>query len=328
MTSRRGSCSAASRCRPLRARGGRGRWCGSGLFPSARWLGGRDDPAQRPRRGRRLPPRDGEARVERCRAASPSSPAPSTSSSPTCSSRRGCATRAARSSSCPSRRPRAPSWSPPRSPIQRVGDLAGKRIGVAGGALDKSWLLLKAHAQETAGIDLAGRRAAVLRRAAAAGRQARERRARRGAAVLELLRPARGQGLPQAPRRRRDGARLRLHGRDRPPRLHVRRAAAERPPPSTAFARRLAARQAHPAPSDAAAWQDDPPADASRGRCDLRGAAALLPRRHAARGRSRPSAADAERSTPCCADARRREARRPGRRACPPGLYWNGRRAG
>jgi NitT/TauT family transport system substrate-binding protein len=44
---------------------------------------------------------------------------------------------------------------PADSPIREVGDLAGKRIGVAGGALDKNWLLLKAHARERAGIDLA-----------------------------------------------------------------------------------------------------------------------------------------------------------------------------
>jgi NitT/TauT family transport system substrate-binding protein len=44
---------------------------------------------------------------------------------------------------------------PAQSPIRAVGDLAGKRIGVSGGPLDKNWLLLKAHAQEKAGIDLA-----------------------------------------------------------------------------------------------------------------------------------------------------------------------------
>jgi NitT/TauT family transport system substrate-binding protein len=39
------------------------------------------------------------------------------------------------------------------SPIQDVGDLAGRRIGVAGGPLDKSWLLLRAFAQEKVGFD-------------------------------------------------------------------------------------------------------------------------------------------------------------------------------
>lgn len=40
-------------------------------------------------------------------------------------------------------------------PVRTVADLKGRRLGVAGGALDKSWLLLRAYAQQTAGIDLA-----------------------------------------------------------------------------------------------------------------------------------------------------------------------------
>ncbi|MEP9354478.1 ABC transporter substrate-binding protein [Xanthobacter sp. KR7-65] len=43
---------------------------------------------------------------------------------------------------------------PQASPIRSLSDLAGKRLGVAGGALDKSWLMLKAAAQEKAGLDL------------------------------------------------------------------------------------------------------------------------------------------------------------------------------
>ncbi len=39
------------------------------------------------------------------------------------------------------------------SPIRSVADLKGKSIGVAGGALDKSWLLLQAAAKKT-GLDL------------------------------------------------------------------------------------------------------------------------------------------------------------------------------
>ena len=38
---------------------------------------------------------------------------------------------------------------PADSPIRGVGDLAGKRLGVAGGGLDKNWLLLKAMARQT-----------------------------------------------------------------------------------------------------------------------------------------------------------------------------------
>lgn len=41
------------------------------------------------------------------------------------------------------------------SPIKSVADLEGKRLGIAGTALDKSWLLLRAYAQEKTGKDLA-----------------------------------------------------------------------------------------------------------------------------------------------------------------------------
>ncbi|WP_454918648.1 ABC transporter substrate-binding protein [Xanthobacter sediminis] len=44
---------------------------------------------------------------------------------------------------------------PAGSPLKRLPDLKGMRLGVAGGPLDKSWLLLQAHARQSAGIDLA-----------------------------------------------------------------------------------------------------------------------------------------------------------------------------
>lgn len=43
----------------------------------------------------------------------------------------------------------------PDAGIQRFADLRGKRLGVAGGALDKSWLLLRAYARKTLGDDAA-----------------------------------------------------------------------------------------------------------------------------------------------------------------------------
>ena len=43
---------------------------------------------------------------------------------------------------------------PKHSPIQKVSDLAGTKLGIAGGELDKNWLLLQALAQ-TQSIDLA-----------------------------------------------------------------------------------------------------------------------------------------------------------------------------
>ncbi len=41
------------------------------------------------------------------------------------------------------------------SPIRTLADLSGRKIGVAGGALDKSWLILQAEAKRRHGIDLA-----------------------------------------------------------------------------------------------------------------------------------------------------------------------------
>jgi len=40
------------------------------------------------------------------------------------------------------------------SPIHDIADLAGKRLGVAGGGMDKNWLLLKSVAKKTTGLDL------------------------------------------------------------------------------------------------------------------------------------------------------------------------------
>lgn len=43
---------------------------------------------------------------------------------------------------------------PADSPAQTLADLAGKKIGIAGGPLDKSWLVLRAHARNAYGMDL------------------------------------------------------------------------------------------------------------------------------------------------------------------------------
>lgn len=44
---------------------------------------------------------------------------------------------------------------PPGSPVKSLADLAGRRIGIAGGPTDKSWIILRALARERHGIDLA-----------------------------------------------------------------------------------------------------------------------------------------------------------------------------
>jgi NitT/TauT family transport system substrate-binding protein len=43
---------------------------------------------------------------------------------------------------------------PPNSPIKTLADLKGKKLGIAGGPLDKSWLLMVAYALRTANLDL------------------------------------------------------------------------------------------------------------------------------------------------------------------------------
>lgn len=43
---------------------------------------------------------------------------------------------------------------PQQSPIKSIADLKGKKLGVAGGPLDKSWLLLQALAKQQSSLDL------------------------------------------------------------------------------------------------------------------------------------------------------------------------------
>jgi NitT/TauT family transport system substrate-binding protein len=43
---------------------------------------------------------------------------------------------------------------PADSPVHEVSDLAGRRLGIAGSPLDKSWLILRAYATHRYGIDL------------------------------------------------------------------------------------------------------------------------------------------------------------------------------
>lgn len=45
---------------------------------------------------------------------------------------------------------------PEDSPVQSLADLAGGKIGIAGGPVDKSWLILQAYAEQEYGLALAG----------------------------------------------------------------------------------------------------------------------------------------------------------------------------
>ncbi|MTH33162.1 transporter substrate-binding domain-containing protein [Paracoccus limosus] len=44
---------------------------------------------------------------------------------------------------------------PKDSPVRSIGDLKGKKIGIAGGPIDKSWLILRAWSRQVLGADLA-----------------------------------------------------------------------------------------------------------------------------------------------------------------------------
>jgi len=44
---------------------------------------------------------------------------------------------------------------PSSSPAQSLADLKGQKIGIAGGPLDKSWIILQAYAEQAHGMDLA-----------------------------------------------------------------------------------------------------------------------------------------------------------------------------
>ena len=43
---------------------------------------------------------------------------------------------------------------PQASPVRALPDLPGRRLGIAGSSLDKSWLILRAHARQSLGVDL------------------------------------------------------------------------------------------------------------------------------------------------------------------------------
>ena len=73
-------------------------------------------------------------------------------------------------------------------PIAPLADLKGKKLGVAGGAIDKSWLLLRAYSKKTFGTDIAQTGRARLWRRTTADRGDAQRPPRRRAQLLDLCR--------------------------------------------------------------------------------------------------------------------------------------------
>ena len=100
------------------------------------------------------------------------------------------------------------------SPIQAVADLKGKKIGVAGGPLDKSWLLIQAAGEARPRDRSRDQQRDRLRSAPADGGKGDAGRARCGAELLAFLRQAGGQRFPPPDQRQRrcQGARRRRRG--------------------------------------------------------------------------------------------------------------------
>ena len=106
---------------------------------------------------------------------------------------------------------------PNASPIRNLADLRGRKLAVAGGPIDKSWLLLQAALKQD-GTDLKANRASSTARRHCFGQGAR-RRDGRHAHLLEFLRGPGSQRLP-APRRHRGySAEARRQGPHRDDRL-------------------------------------------------------------------------------------------------------------
>ena len=96
---------------------------------------------------------------------------------------------------------------PAQSSIRTIDDLKGKTIAVAGGPIDKSWLLLQAFARRS-GLDLRKQATPVYGAPPLLSQKALQGRDRRDADVLELLR---GAGRQRLQARRGDG-----RGHERP----------------------------------------------------------------------------------------------------------------
>ena len=111
---------------------------------------------------------------------------------------------------------------PANSPIHGIADLKGKKLGVAGGPLDKSWLLLQALARRS-GVDLTTEAAIAYGAPPLLTQKALQGRDRCDADVLEFLRRTRGQGHAARDfhERRRQTSRRQRAGRHG--RLRVRR---------------------------------------------------------------------------------------------------------
>ena len=80
----------------------------------------------------------------------------------------------------------------------QLADLKGKKLGVAGGAIDKSWLLLRAYSRKTLGTDIADLAEPVFGAAPLLTEEMRSGPPRRGAQLLDLCGAPRRRRLPHS----------------------------------------------------------------------------------------------------------------------------------
>ena len=117
---------------------------------------------------------------------------------------------------------------PASSPIRTLADLKGRKLAVAGGPIDKSWLLLQASLKQD-GIDLKSEAIDRLRRAAAARRKGARRRDGRCRSITGISRAAlEAKGFRRARRHRGYLAETRGQGPHRHGRLCLRRGLGQR----------------------------------------------------------------------------------------------------
>ncbi len=106
------------------------------------------------------------------------------------------------------------------SPVRNIDDLKGRVLAVAGGPLDKSWLIVQAAAMRQ-GIDLKREATLAVWRAAADFPEVAAGRSRGEPQFLEFLRQAGGSGLSPYPRRTRGAGGPRAERTGRAGRLRV-----------------------------------------------------------------------------------------------------------
>ncbi len=186
------------------------------------------------------------------------------------------------------------------APIRGLGDLRGKRLGVAGGPLDKSWIIVRAAAQATAGLDLASDASPVFGAPPLLDAKLRQGQLDADLTFWNFAAQTRGRRLPPGDRGRGLRARARHQGPARSRRLRLPRGLGAPAPDGGRWFPRRFGRSGSGAGGERRRLDHRAAADAGASRRAVRRAAAPLRRRHR-RTRRSPSARRAPPNcSPCC----------------------------